>query len=173
MSYTPGVLTRFAGEGEDLKPEAFDRWYNSVRLYLNLCGVAGNVERSGNYWILYTEGKAQEAACQVLQEYGDDSTREQLVSGLRGIFQTSQQKDELYERFTKLRQTCHRKTRRVGEFITDLKMYRARLHLDTISDYVFSRQFIENQHPKLRTEMDTYYTPEDTSLAELFRAAEL
>ena len=37
---------------------------------------------------------------------------------------------------------------------------------------MFARQFIENLHPKLRTEMNTYYTPEDTSLAELFKAAE-
>ena len=51
-------------------------------------------------------------------------------------------------------------------------MYWSRLPADTISDYVFARQFIENLHPKLRTEMDTYYTPEDSSLAELFKAAE-
>ena len=37
---------------------------------------------------------------------------------------------------------------------------------------MFARQFIENLHPKLRTEMDTCYTPEDTSLAELFKVAE-
>ena len=27
---------KFTGEGEDLKPEAFDRWYNSVQLSLRL-----------------------------------------------------------------------------------------------------------------------------------------
>ena len=82
ISFTPPASTNFTGEGEDLKLEAFDRWYNSVRLYLNLSGVTGNIARSGNYWILYTEGKAHEAAHQLLQEHGDEITREQLVSGL-------------------------------------------------------------------------------------------
>ena len=26
---------KFTGEAEDLKPEVFDRWYNSVQLYLD------------------------------------------------------------------------------------------------------------------------------------------
>ena len=101
INFTPPAPTKFTGEGEDLKPKAFDRWYNSVWLYLNLSGVTGNIARSGNYWILYTEGKALEVAHQLLQEHGDEITREQLVNGLREIFQTSRQKDELYERFKK------------------------------------------------------------------------
>ena len=50
---------KFTGEAEDLKPEAFNRWYNSVQLYLRLHRVAQNMPGSGNYWILYTEGRAQ------------------------------------------------------------------------------------------------------------------
>ena len=86
MSFKPPSPNRFTGEGEDLKPEAFDRWYNSVRLYLNLSGIAGSPAGSGNYWILYTEGKAQEAAHQLLQEHGDDITQDELVAGLWSIF---------------------------------------------------------------------------------------
>ena len=52
---------KLTGEAEDLKSEGFDRWYNSVQLYLRLHRVAQNVPGSGNYWILYTEGRAQEA----------------------------------------------------------------------------------------------------------------
>jgi len=51
---------KFTGDGEDLKPEAFDRWYNSVQLYLRLHNVSQNAAGSGNYWFLYTEGRAQE-----------------------------------------------------------------------------------------------------------------
>jgi len=47
---------KFTGHGEDLKPEAFDRWYNSVQLYLRLHNVSQNAAGAGNYWILYTEG---------------------------------------------------------------------------------------------------------------------
>ena len=46
---------KFTGELEDLKPEAFDQWYDSVQLYLRLHRVAQNVPGSENYWILYTE----------------------------------------------------------------------------------------------------------------------
>ena len=49
ISFTPPAPAKFTGEGEDLKPEAFDRWYNSVQLYLHLSGVTGNIARSGNY----------------------------------------------------------------------------------------------------------------------------
>ena len=75
IRFAPPAPSRFTGEGDDLKPEAFDRWYNSVRLYLNLSGVTGNIAGCGNYWILYTEGKVQEAAHQLLQEHGDDIVR--------------------------------------------------------------------------------------------------
>jgi len=33
---------KFTGDGEDLKPEVFDRWYNSVQLYLRLHNVSQN-----------------------------------------------------------------------------------------------------------------------------------
>jgi len=45
----------FSGEGDYLKAEAFETWYNSVQLYLNLTGVIPNAPGSGNYWILYHE----------------------------------------------------------------------------------------------------------------------
>ena len=114
IHFAPPAPSRFTGEGEDLKPEAFDRWYNTVRLFLNLSGATGNIGGSGNYWILYTKGKAQEAAHQLLQEHGDNITREQLVDGLRSIFQTSRQKDELYEWFTKLQQRMQWENRKSG-----------------------------------------------------------
>jgi hypothetical protein len=79
----------YSGEGEDLKPEAFDRWYHAVRLYLNLHGVVGNAEGSGNYWMMFTTGRASEAGSHALTTYGDTITREQLVGYLRSLFQMS------------------------------------------------------------------------------------
>ena len=43
---------KFTGDGEDLKPEAFDRWLNSVQHYLRLHKIPQNADGSGNYWIL-------------------------------------------------------------------------------------------------------------------------
>jgi len=74
---------KFTGDGEDLKPESFARWYNSVQLYLRLHNVSQNAAGSGNYWILYTEGRAQEAAFQVAELFGENLTRDLLVTYLR------------------------------------------------------------------------------------------
>jgi len=35
---------KLTGDGEDLKPEAFDRWYNSVQLYLRLHNVSRTLQ---------------------------------------------------------------------------------------------------------------------------------
>jgi len=74
---------KFTGVGEDLKPEAFDRWYNSVQLNQRLHNVSRNAAGSGNYWILYTEGRAQEAAFQAAELFGEKLTRDLLVTYLR------------------------------------------------------------------------------------------
>ena len=74
---------KFTGEAEDLKPDAFDQWYNSVQLYLRLHRVAHNVPGSGNYWILYTEGRAQEAAFQAAETFGENLTRDESILYLR------------------------------------------------------------------------------------------
>jgi len=74
---------RFTGDGEELKPEAFDRWYNSVQLYLRLHNISQNAVGSGNYWILYIEGRAQEAAFQAAELFGENLTRDILVTYLR------------------------------------------------------------------------------------------
>ena len=71
---------KFTGAGEDLKPKAFDRWYNSVQLYLRLHKVPQNADGSGNYWILYTGGRAQEAAFQAAELFGEDITRDLLIT---------------------------------------------------------------------------------------------
>jgi len=39
LSIKVPIPKKFTGEGEDLKPEAFDRWYNAVQLYLLQHGV--------------------------------------------------------------------------------------------------------------------------------------
>jgi len=43
---------RHTWDGEDLKLEVFDRWYNLVQLYLRLYNVPQNIAGAGNYWIL-------------------------------------------------------------------------------------------------------------------------
>jgi len=74
---------KFTDDGEELKPETFDRWHNSVQLYLRLHNVSQNAAGAGNYWILYTEGPAQEAAFQAADLFGDNLTRDLLVTYLR------------------------------------------------------------------------------------------
>ena len=66
---------KFTGDGEDLKPEAFDRWYNAVQLYFRLNKIPQDVDGSGHYWILYTEGRGQEAAFQAAELFGETLTR--------------------------------------------------------------------------------------------------
>ena len=77
---------KFTSDAEDLKPEAFDIWYNCVQLYLRLQNVSQNAAGSGNYWILYTEGGAQEAAFQGAELFGENLTRDLLVPYLREQF---------------------------------------------------------------------------------------
>jgi len=78
---------KFTGDGEDLKPEAFDLWYTSVQLYLRLHNLSQNAAGSGNYWILYPEGQAQEAAFQAAELFGENLKRDLLVTYLRERFQ--------------------------------------------------------------------------------------
>ena len=87
---------KFTGVAEVLKPEAFDRWYNSVKLYLRFQRVAQNVPGSGNYWIIYTEAPAQEAAFQVAETFEENLTRDELILYLREGFQSSKYMDDTY-----------------------------------------------------------------------------
>ena len=74
---------KFTGKAEDLMPKAFDRCYNPVQLYLRLHRVALNVPGSANYWILYTEGRPQEAAFQAAKTFEANLTRDELIIYLR------------------------------------------------------------------------------------------
>ena len=139
---------KFTGEGEDLKPEAFDRWYNAVQLYLRLHGVRQSIDGSGNYWILYTDGRAQEAAFQAAELFGEDITRDQLVVYLRERFQSSKQKDDTYDKFHEIRQVKNSQTERISIISTDLLMHRSRLPRGTISDYAFIQHFLKSIHRK-------------------------
>ena len=97
--------TKFTGEVKDLKPEASNRWYNSVQLYLQLNRVAQNVPGSGNYWILYTEGRAQEAAFQATETFGENLNRNEFILYLRETFQSSKHMDDIYQKFHSIRQS--------------------------------------------------------------------
>ena len=94
----------FSGEGDDLKEEAFERWYTLVRLYRNLTGVTLNAPGSGSYWILYTTKRALKASYQALREFGDNITRDQLVGHLRDLFVSASQKDNLFDKFNAVQQ---------------------------------------------------------------------
>jgi len=83
----------FTAHGEDLKPEAFDGWYNSVELYLRLHKVSQHAAGAGNHWILYTEGETQEVAFQAAELFGENLTQDLLVTYLKerkSVFQASQ-----------------------------------------------------------------------------------
>ena len=152
---------KFTGEGEDLKPEAFDRWYNSVQLYLRLHKVSQNADGSGNYWILYTEGRAQEAAFQAAELFGEDITRDLLITYLRERFQSSKFKDDTYQKFHSIRQQWNGQVQKISVIATDLLMHRSRLPEDTISDYAFIQQFFTSMHPRLRQDVEVQYTGEE------------
>jgi len=145
----------FTGDGEDLKPEACDRWYNSVQLYLRLHNVSQKATASGNYWILYTEGRAQEVAFQVAELFGENLTRDLLVTYLRERFQSSKHKDITYQKFHRIRQSWNGQVQKISIIATDLLMHRARLPEDTISDYTFIQQFFTSMHPRLRQDVET------------------
>ena len=116
---------KFTGEGEDLKPEAFDRWYNSVQLYLRLHMVPQNADGSGNYWILYTEGRAQEAAFHAAELFGEDITRDLLITYLRERLQSSKFKDDAYQKFHSIQQQWNGQVQKIFIIATDLLMHRS------------------------------------------------
>jgi predicted aspartyl protease len=157
MSLKIPTPKKFSGEGDDLKPEAFDRWYNSVQLYLRLSGVSTSADGGGNYWILYTEGRAQEAAFQAAEHFGENMTKSDVVGYLRERFQSSKQKDDVYKQFHEVRQVKDGKIQKISIVITDLLMYRSRLPEDTISDYAFIQQFLGCMHPRLREDVEAFY----------------
>jgi len=152
---------KFTGDGEDLKLEAFDRLYNSVQLYLRLHNVPQNAAGAGNYWILYTEGRAQEAAFQAAELFGENLTRDLLVTYLRERFQLSKHKDDTYQKFHSIRQSWNGQVQKISIIATDLLMHRSRLPEDTISDYAFIQQFFASMHPRLWQDVETQYTGDE------------
>ena len=152
---------KFTGEGEDLKPEAFERWYNSVQLYLRLHKVPQNADGAGNYWILYTEGRAQEAAFQAAELFGEDITRDLLITCLRERFQSSKFKNDTYQKFHSIRQQWNGQVQKIFIIATDLLMHRSWLPEDNISDYAFIQQFFTSMHPRLRQDVEVQYTGEE------------
>jgi len=152
---------KFTSDGEDLKPEAFDRWYNSVQLYLRLHHVSQNAAGSRNYWILYTEGLAQEAAFQAAELFGENFIRDLLETYLRERFQSSKHKDDTYQKFHSIRQSWNGQVQKIYIIATDLLMHRSQLPEDTISDYAFIQQFFASMHPRLRQDVETQYTGDE------------
>ena len=153
----------FSGEGDDLKEEAFETWYTSVRLYLNLTGVTPNAPGSGSYWVLYTTKRALKASHQALREFGDYITRDQLVGHRRDLFVSTRQKDNLFEKFNAVRQvTKEGKFRRITEVIGDLKMYQNQLSEEVITEYIFWQRLYNSMHSKLRQQAELVYHEGDT-----------
>jgi len=149
---------KFTGDGEDVTREAFDRWYNSVQLYLRLHNVSQNAAGSENYWILYPEGRAPEAAFQGAELFGENLTRDLLVTYLMDRFQSSKYKDDTYQKFHSIRQSWNGQVQKMSIIATDLLMHRSRLPEDSISDYTLIQQVFTNMHPGLRQDVETQYT---------------
>src|ERR1700712_1397985 len=148
---------KFTGDGENLKPEAFDRWYNAVQLYFRLNEIPQDADGSGNYWILYREGRAQEAAFQAAEPLGENLTRNQLILYLRERFQSSKHKDDTHKKFHDIRQVKSGQTQKIFIITTDLLMHRSRLPEDTTSDYAFIQQFFESMHHRLWQDVEAQY----------------
>jgi len=152
---------KFTGDGEALKPKTFDRCYNSVQLYLRLHNVSQDAAGAGNYWILYIEGQAQEAAFQAAEPFRENLTRDLLVTYFWERFQSSQHKDDTYQRFHSIRQSRNGQVQKISIIVTDLLMQRSRLPEDTISEQAFIQQFFARMHPGLRQDLDTQYTGDE------------
>jgi len=146
---------KFTGDGEDLKPEAFDRWYNSVQLHLRWHNVSQNAAGAGNNWIFDTEGRAAEAVFQAVELFGENLTRDLLVTYLRERFQSSKHKDDTYQKFYTIRQSWNGQLQKISIIATDLLMHESRLPEDTISNYTFIQQFFASMHPRLREDVET------------------
>jgi len=149
---------KFTGDGEDLKPKAFDRWYNSVQLYGRLHIVSPNAPGPGNYWILYTEGRDQEEVFQAVELVGENLTRDLLVTYLRERFQSSKLKDNIYHTFHSIRQSWNGQVQKISIIAPDLLMHRSQLPKDPIRDYTFIQQFFASMPPRLWQDVDTQYT---------------
>ena len=127
----------FTGDGEDLMPEAFPRWYPSVQLFLRLHILSQNAAGAGNYGILYTEGWAQEVAFQVAELFGENLTRDLLVTYFREQFQSSKHKDNTYHKFHSIKQSWNGQVEKLSIIATNLLLRRSWLPEDSISDYAF------------------------------------
>jgi len=123
--------------------------------------VSQNAAGSGNYWILYTEGRAQEAAFQAAELFGENLTRDLLVTYLRERFQSSKHKDDTYQMFHSIRLSWNGQVQKISTIATDLLMHRSRLPEDTLSDYAFIQQFFISMDPRLRQDVETQYTGDE------------
>jgi len=155
---SPKKLTRV---GEDLKPKAFNGWSNSVQLYLRLHIVSQNAAGTGNRWILYTEGQAQEVAFQAAELFEGSLTSDLLVTDLRKRFQWSKHKDDAYQKFHRIMQSSNGQVQQITIIATELLMHRSRLPEDTLSDYGYIEQFFPTLHPRLQQDVQTQYTGDE------------
>jgi len=126
-----------------------------------LHNVSQNAGGSGNYWILYTEGRAQEAAFQAAELFGENLTRDLLVTYLRKRFQSSKHKDDTYQKFHSIRQSWNGQVQKISIIATDLLIHRSRLPEDTISDYAFIQQFFTSMHARLWQAVETQHTGDE------------
>jgi len=154
LSIKVPLSKKFPCDRGDLKPQAFYRWYNSVPLYLPLHNVAQNAAGAGNYWILYTEGRAQEAAFQLAQLFEENLMSDLLVTYLMERFQTSKHKDDTYQKFNSIRQSWNGQFHKLSIIATD---HRSRLPEDTISDDAFICKLFASMHPRLQQDIETQY----------------
>jgi len=107
---------------------------DAVQLYLRLHNVSLNAAGVGNSWILHTEGRAQEAAFQPAELFGEHLMRHLLVIYLRARFQSFKHEGDTYQRFHSIRQSWNGQVQKISIIPTDLLMHRSRLPEDTISD---------------------------------------
>jgi len=95
---------------------------------------------------------------QAAELFGENVTRDLLVTYLRERFQSSKQNDNIYQKFHSFRQTVNGQFQRISIIATDLLMHRSWLPEDTISDSAFIQKLFASIHPRLRQEVETQYT---------------
>jgi len=97
----------------------------------------------------------------VAELFGENLTRDLLVTYLWERFQSSKHKDDTYQKFHSITQSWNGQAQKISIIATDLLMHRSRLPEDTISDYTFIQQFLTSMHPRLRQDVETQYTGDE------------
>ena len=116
------------------------------------------------------DGQAQEAAFQEAELFGEDMTRNLLITYLRKHFQFSMFKDDTNQKLYSIRQKWNGQVQKISIIATDLLRHGSQRPEETISDCPFIQQFFTSMHPRLYQDVEVQYTGEEEINTVIARA---